>query len=184
MEPLLISVDVETAGPAPGRYALLEIGACVVDRPDETFSVRLVPDREAAVPEALAVSGLSLEALRVDGDDPASAMASFARWVDRVSGDRRPLMVGLNVPFDWMFVAEYFDRYLGRNPFGHSALDIKALSMGVDGVPWGETSWHHLSVRHGSGAGLAHSAVQDAVDQAVVVRRLLLRQQARLEGEQ
>lgn len=175
IEPYLISVDVETAGPAPGRYAMLEIGACVVDQPELAFTVRLRPDREAFVPEALAVSSLDLEELGRTGVEPGDAMAAFARWVEGVTPDgMRPLMVGLNVPFDWMFVADYFDRYLGRNPFGHAALDIKALSMGVDGVFWDETSWADLSRRHSAPAALTHSAVQDATDQAAIVRALLV----------
>lgn len=154
---------------------MLEIGACVVEQPELAFSVRLVPDRDEVLPEALEVSGLDLDELRATGVDPMVAIEAFARWVEGVTPDgMRPLMVGLNVPFDWMFIAEYFDRYLGRNPFGHSALDLKALSMGVDGVGWSETSWAHLSARHGLGAPLAHSAVQDATDQAAIVRALLV----------
>ena len=57
---VFVSVDVETAGPHPGGHALLSIGACLVYDPGQTFYVELQPDRQAAVPEALAVSKLSL----------------------------------------------------------------------------------------------------------------------------
>jgi hypothetical protein len=40
---VFISVDVETAGPIPGDYSLLSIGACVVDEPSQTFSCELQP---------------------------------------------------------------------------------------------------------------------------------------------
>ena len=36
-----ISVDVETAGPNPGQYSLLSIGACLVFVPAKTFYVEL-----------------------------------------------------------------------------------------------------------------------------------------------
>ena len=171
----LISVDVETAGPAPGRYALLSIGACAVDDPASAYSADLRPDRDGALPEALAVSGLSIDELRDEGLDPAVAMADFAAWVEVVTPEGLdPLFVGFNAPFDWMFVAEYFDRYLGRNPFGHAALDIKALAMGVHGISWAETSWRHLAPRHGVGTTLTHAALQDARDQAALVRTLLV----------
>ncbi len=52
------------------------------------------------------------------------------------------MFVALNAPFDWMFVADAFWRYLGRNPFGPSALDIKALYLGrnlPDISRWGDT---------------------------------------------
>jgi hypothetical protein len=38
---VLVSVDVETSGPAPGRYSLLAIGACLVDNPGHSFYVEL-----------------------------------------------------------------------------------------------------------------------------------------------
>ena len=53
-----ISVDIETAGPNPGQYAMLSIGACTVTEPVETFYVEIQPDQEAFSPEALQVSGL------------------------------------------------------------------------------------------------------------------------------
>jgi hypothetical protein len=39
-----------------------------------------------------------------------------------------------------MFVNSYFHRFLGRNPFGHAALDMKAFFMGLTGVKWSETA--------------------------------------------
>ena len=61
-------------------------------------------------------------------------MADFAAWVERVTPEGSlPVFVGFNAPFDWMFVNEYFHRHLGRNPFGHVAVDIKAYAMGRDG---------------------------------------------------
>ena len=34
---IFVSVDVETAGPIPGEYSLLSIGACDVDNEGRTF---------------------------------------------------------------------------------------------------------------------------------------------------
>ena len=53
-----ISVDIETAGPVPARYAILSIGACLVEDPEQTFYVELIPEHTAATSEALAVTGL------------------------------------------------------------------------------------------------------------------------------
>ena len=58
-----ISVDVETAGPIPGEYSLLSLGACVVGHPDDTFYVEFKPLNDNAIPEALRVSGFRLEDL-------------------------------------------------------------------------------------------------------------------------
>ena len=49
------------------------------------------------------------------------------------------VFVGLNAPFDWTFVNYYFLKYHDQNPFGFTALDIKALFMGATGCTWYET---------------------------------------------
>ena len=95
-----ISVDVETAGPIPGQYAMLSIGACLVEDPETHFYLELQPDRSASLPEAMAISGLSLEALKETGSPPRAAMQAFAAWVQRVvPAGNRAVFVALNAPF-------------------------------------------------------------------------------------
>ena len=45
------SVDIETAGPIPGKYSMLSIGACVVDDPSQSFYAELQPINMEFVPE-------------------------------------------------------------------------------------------------------------------------------------
>lgn len=169
----LISIDVETAGPAPSAYALLAIGACLVDDPDHHFYVELRPTALAETAEAAAIHGLSLERLQVEGVPPQLAMERFDTWIqDAVGPGRQPVFVGFNAAFDWMFVADYFDRFLGRNPFGHAPLDIKAYYMGAADVPFGATSRRELAQRYPDLPSLAHHARQDAIDQAYLFRRI------------
>jgi DNA polymerase III epsilon subunit-like protein len=169
-----ISVDVETAGPVPRTYALLSVGACLVDDPRLTFYAELQPTTREADPAALGVSGLSLEHLAVHGLPPAEAMASFAAWVGEVTPPSRcPVFVAFNAPFDWMFVADYFGRFGVPNPFGHVALDIKALYMGATGEPWERTTFAAVAARYGLGPRLPHHALEDALMQAEIFRRLL-----------
>ena len=170
-----VCVDVETAGPTPGQYALLSIGACLTDDPAISFYVELKPDRAAALPEALAISGLVPEKLARTGREPREALLVFETWLAAVvPAGSRPVFVALNAPFDWMFMADYFQRYLGRNPFGHSALDIKALYMGAAAVAWGETSMKAISTRLlGAEKRLVHNALQDARDQAEIFNEVL-----------
>ena len=166
-----ISVDVETGGATPADYALLSIGACLVDDPEATFYVELKPEDKRSTQEALEVSKLSLDILATMGEPPAEAMQRFADWVgDAVPEGSRAIFVGFNAPFDWMFVADYFERYVGRNPFGHTALDIKALAMGRLGCTWAETSMRVLAPKYLSGRPLAHHALSDAQDQAALFR--------------
>ena len=55
-----ISVDIEAAGPIPGEYSMLSLGACSVFPPDVHFSCEFKPVSVKADPEALNVTGGSL----------------------------------------------------------------------------------------------------------------------------
>jgi len=168
-----ISVDVETAGPSPSEYSLLTIGACVVDKPQSTFYVELKPVNNNAVPEALAISRLSLSRLAERGLEPGEAMARFESWLKaEVPPGNLPLMVAFNAPFDWMFVSDYFHRYLGRNPFGHTALDIKSFYMGFAHVEWQETTMKHVKPRYLGDRQFTHHALRDALDQAEIFQKM------------
>lgn len=168
---VFLSVDVETSGPIPGEFSLLTIGACSVDEPERVFSCELKPITENADPKAMEVTGLSLEQLSVEGMAPDAAMKRFRDWVAEVSGENgTPVFVGLNAPFDWSFVNYYFHRYLGENPFGFAALDIKALYMGVTGSSWAETRSSQMSVRLNPQSKGDHQALHDALYQAELFR--------------
>jgi DNA polymerase III epsilon subunit-like protein len=170
---VFVSVDVEASGPAPGRYSLLSLGACLVDDPTLTFYAELKPVGEAVTAEAMAVHNLDLATLKRDGLPPAEAMKRFEAWLKTVvPAGALPVFVGFNAAFDWMFVADYFDRFLGRNPFGHTALDLKAYYMGLTGGGWSDTTKRGLAKRYPDHPQLTHNALQDAIDQAALFRRM------------
>lgn len=160
--PWMVSVDVETAGPNPSEYALLSIGACTLMRPRQEFFVELIPDKSGTERQTTEMHGLDMEKLQLEGTPPADAMEAFADWLAQaVPQGRPPLFLGFNAPFDWMFVCDYFHHYLGRNPFGRSALDIKSFLMGFRRVPWAGTHIAKLSDR-----SLGRNALADAQVQA------------------
>ncbi|MGZ4854007.1 MAG: 3'-5' exonuclease [Candidatus Angelobacter sp.] len=168
---VFISVDVEAAGPIPGEYSLLTIGACVVFDDTQTFTCELKPTTRNAVPEALAVTGLSLDILEQEGLPPAEAMQNFHDWIQRVAGiDGTPVFVGFNAAFDWSFINYYFHRYIGVNPFGFSALDIKSLYMGVTDCTWRETKSSQIATKLHPKLTGNHNALQDAQYQAELFR--------------
>lgn len=169
-----ICADVETAGPIPGQYALLSIGACTLEHPRRTFYIELQPDKDLTDPQAMAVHHLDMHVLARDGLNPRAALLSFAAWVSSVvPAGQSPVFVAFNAPFDWMFIHDYFMRYLGENPFGHSALDIKAFYMGASRKPWSKTSGKYLHKLYNHNKALTHNALQDAIDQAVIFENLL-----------
>jgi DNA polymerase III epsilon subunit-like protein len=169
-----ISVDIETAGPNPYDYSILSIGACTIFEPQQSFYVELKPITHNSIPEALAISSLSLEKLAEGGEEPAKALVRFETWVKEVTPDgHRPIFVAFNAPFDWMFVNDYFHRYLGRNPFGHTALDMKAYYMGLSSCSWYDTSMRNVGRRYLGDRQLTHHALSDALDQAEIFKLML-----------
>jgi ribonuclease T len=168
-----ISVDVETAGPSPAEYSMLSIGACLVSDPETGFYAELKPLTDAVLESSLAVSGLSMEKLAEDGLTPQDAMRQFEDWIELVTPPGNvPVFVAFNAVFDWMFVDAYFQRFLKRNPFGHSALDMKAFYMGMAGGTWAGTSMRVLSPLYLAGRHLSHNALGDARDQADLFRQV------------
>lgn len=169
-----IVVDVEAAGPNPGDYALLSIGACTLTKAQEVFYIELVPDRQTYKDESMAVNQLSLDVLSQRGTPPMEAMRRFASWVGDVTPEgSSAVFAAFNAPFDWMFVCDYFHRYLGHNPFGHKALDIKALFMGLKGVPWAKTSHRHVKQHYLEARDLPHHALEDAIIEAELLKAIL-----------
>ncbi len=171
---VFLSIDVETAGPIPGEYSLLTIGACDVSDQAQTFACELKPTTRNADLKALEVTGLSLDRLERDGLEPAVAMQMFRDWVVRITGDATPVFVGFNAPFDWSFVNYYFHRYLGENPFGFTALDIKSMYMGATGSSWTQTRSSQIAATLRPTLKGDHDALHDAQYQAELFR--LIRQ--------
>ena len=100
-------------------------------------------------------------------------MTRFEKWLHEIlPAGKQPLFVAFNAPFDWMFVNDYFHRYLGHNPFSHTALDIKSFYMGHTGSSWKETSMKNVAVDHLDGRAISHNALEDAIDQAKIFARL------------
>jgi ribonuclease T len=180
-----ISVDVETSGPAPSVASLVSIGACLVDAPGQGIEILVRP-----IPglgwsdEAEAVHGLSRERLAEEGVEPGDAMERLAAWVaDMVPAGSVPVLVSFNAPFDWLFIADYFWRFLGRNPFGISAVDLKALFLGrhLDTVgSWSETRSSDVRRRYPVDLPHTHGALDDAREQAAICRLIL--EEARIRG--
>ncbi len=170
---VFVSVDVETSGPIPGEFSLLSIGACSIFNPEKTFTCKLKPITDAFDPKALEVTGRSMEELMTCGQEPHLAMSSFSLWLSSLidSGDSI-VFVGFNAPFDWSFVNYYFHRFLGKNPFGFTALDIKALYMGATGCSWHNTRSSKIAEHLNPKLSGTHNALQDAQFQAEIFRSI------------
>ena len=154
---------------------MIAIGACLVADPEVGFyrEIRPLPGMpwDSATERAHRLTPAHLEEL---GLEPPQAMRDLAGWLAEVAPGRQPVFVGFNAAFDWMFVADYFHRFLGRNPFGISALDLKALYMGRHGVErWDATRYSEIVRTYPTRRQMTHQALDDAQAQAELAAVLL-----------
>jgi ribonuclease T len=159
---------------------MLSLGACVVGTLDRRFYVELAPINGNADPAAIAITGFSLEDLAARGTAPEAAMAAFDRWITEVAPPgSQPIMVAYPVAFDWMFVAYYFHRFLGRNPFGIAGLDLASFHAGMTVHTAGMTDLlGGIDALVATRAPLTHNALDDALAQARLFEQLLARRQS------
>lgn len=168
-----ISVDIEASGPIQGEFSMLSLGACVVGDENKTFYLEIKPLNNNFVEKALKIARLSMEELKIKGLEPAQAMANFEKWILEVSKDHRPVFVGFNATFDWMFTHWYFMKFLGRDPFGISGLDIKAYYMGLKNCSWNETIKKKVRLDFPSKTKHTHNALDDAIEQAEIFGKMM-----------
>ncbi len=171
---LYVSVDVETSGPVPGIYSLLSIGACLVSSPAQSIYLELQPDGLKHDPEAVAVTGLHLSNLENEGLPPQVAMLKLEQWLTQMCpAGKKVIFVGLNAPFDWSFINYYFHKYSKANPFGFTAIDMKAYYMGATGCSWKETKSSQMTARLNPHSSPSHNALDDARFQAELFALML-----------
>lgn len=173
-----ISVDVEASGGSPSIGSLISIGACAVEDPARTFYIEIQPEPDKPwSDEAEKIHGISYNQA-MEGESPSGAMSTFANWLDafRKENGRRVTFVGWSATFDWMFVNDYFLKYLGRNPFGVSGMDLKAFYIGKhwpETMKWSDSAKRPVYDRYPVKAPHTHNALDDAVEQAELARRLM-----------
>lgn len=166
-----ISVDVETSGPIPGEFSLLSIGACEVYLEGREFECELRPLNQNFDPEAMQATGLDFSHFERFGIEAEIALRRFSDWLDGLrSPEDKIVFVGFNAAFDWSFINYYFHRFLGSNPFGFTALDVKSYYMGVAGCKWSETRSSVMDQHLKPSLRGSHDALRDAKYQAELFR--------------
>src|SRR4030095_12985717 len=105
------------------------------------------------------------------------AMLAFESWIHHATPHGyRPIFVAYPATFDWMLVAYYFHRFLARNPFGVTGLDLTSMYAGEVSAattpPW---TVGELEQRLSADLPLTHNALEDAIAQSRLFERQLLR---------
>ena len=171
----LISIDIEASGPSPSTGSMIAIGACLVMDPQVGLYREIQPIAGAPWdPDTELIHRLTASHLAEHGVAPLQAMADLDEWLLEVAPGRQPVFVGFNAAFDWMFVADYFHRFLGRNPFGISALDLKGVYMGRQRLArWDDSRYREVMRTHPTRQQVTHHALDDARAQAELAQLLL-----------
>ena len=147
-----VAFDVEADGPCPGLYSMVSLGLVDILDPARHFYAEIRPVADLWVPDALKVCGFSREQT-LAFEEAGSAMKRLEKW----NGTGRTVLVSDNPAFDWQWISYYTHRYLGANPFGHSARRIGDLYAGFAGDMRDTNGWKKWrQTRH------THNALDDA----------------------
>lgn len=155
----LFFVDVEAAGMSPATGQMTEFGAVNYDTLDTFHGVMCEfeshPDN-SAIP---VVTGKIF--------DPVLIMQEFADWIaDQTKG--RPVFVSDNPAYDFMWITCWFDKTIGKNPFGFSARRIGDFYAGTKRNFYHKQDWKSLrKTKHD------HNPVNDAMGNVEAFRQIM-----------
>lgn len=182
----IVSIDIETDGPAPGLNSMLALGAVAYDEEDNeldtwyfTFDPLPGASQDPDIMKWWATQPEAWAEVTSSRWMPRDAIPLFAVWCEQLPG--KPIAVAWPDAFDFGFVNYYCHRFAGRNPLGFAACDIRSYANGLAGYP----SYYGLAeakIRAMAGpidtAGLRpHVALDDAIEQGRLF--LALRRYAR-----
>ena len=91
----------------------------------------------------------------------------FNEWLNKL-GKSRKIFVSDNPAYDWQFINYYFHKFLGDNPFGHSARRISDFYAGLKGDFSDSQHWKNLRITEHD-----HNPVHDALGNVEAFERLL-----------
>jgi hypothetical protein len=170
MSEIYVSTDIEADGPIPGPHSMLSLGSAAFDTDGQmldTFSANLeLLEGASGHPETMAWWATQPEAWAAARESPrpiGEAMTAYCEWLEALPGD--PVFVAYPAAYDFMFVAWYLVRFAGRNPFSHSALDVKTFAMALLGTEYRRTGKREMPERWFDERALSHVAVDDAIGQ-------------------
>ena len=179
-------IDCEASGPVPGLFNLISLGVVEVRRNPATgkhargasryWEIKTsYPGWEA---EAEGIHKLSRAHLDQNGVEAKAMLEDLRKFTLGICKENeKPLFVGHNAPFDWMFVNYYFHAFGVKNPYGYNALDTKAMATGKHRLSWPDSNKEKLLELYprlkAPEAGMVHNALADAEFQADILIALL-----------
>ena len=174
MNEIYVSVDIEADGPIPGDNSMLSIGSAAYDESESllsTFSANILPLQAGQQnPITMAVWSKQPKAwaeLQKDREAPGRVMHRYSEWLASLCSDPDTTLVFVAYPavFDFAYVHWYFIHFVGVDPFGFSALDLKTYSMATLNLKFSETYKSNMPKEWLNRNHPPHVALADAIEQ-------------------
>jgi len=175
---IYVSTDIEADGFNVGKNSMLSFGSVAL------FEDKFIIDKFSANLETLpdCVSDETTmqwwknypeawHACRKDCQPPAVAMKNYHDWLTTLPG--RIIFIAKPLVFDFGFIDYYLKRFVGTNPFGFSAIDIRSVALGFLGSSFQEAGSHHFPKDWFENLPHPHIAIEDALEQGIVFCNLL-----------
>lgn len=156
----LIFVDVEAAeGISPANGKMTEFGAIEYKSRETFHGVLWESQPDPSNPAKSIITGKHFDELKV--------MQDFADWLKTVSKSQ-PVFVSDNNGYDFQWINFYFDKHLGKNPFGHSSRRISDFWAGINRDFYNTQKWKSYRVTTHD-----HNPVNDAMGNVEAFERII-----------
>lgn len=163
-----VVVDVESDGPIPGDYSMLEFGAVIVTPElNKTFYGQCAPlpnanYNEDTVKWLREKAGINREETH-NYPNPKETFIRFNDWLEENKDKKeRLIFISDNLAFDWMFICWYFHHFLSFNPFSYSGRRIGDLYCGLAKDTRARWKQHRKTIH-------SHNPVDDAKGNAEAI---------------
>jgi len=174
MDEIYVSVDIESDGPIPGDNSMLSIGSAAYAESGlliSTFSANIMP-LQAAVQNPVTMDFWSKqpkawEELQKERLAPGIVMHQYLAWLQKLSTDPDTTLVFVAYPavFDFAYVHWYLIHFVGIDPFGFSALDLKTYAMATLNLKFSQTYKSNMPKEWLNRNHPPHVALADAIEQ-------------------
>jgi hypothetical protein len=178
---IYVSVDVESDGPIPGLYSMLNFGAVALDKDKNifgTYTVNLKPLKGAKQhPDTMKFWSNHPEvwnSINQDQKDPSETMFGFLAWLKEMSKHGDLVFVAYPAGYDFTFIRWYLEYFTGECPFGYQALDVKSYVMAILKTEFKQTTkskfnknWFEKGLPH------THLGLDDAMEQGMLFINIL-----------
>lgn len=164
-------LDVESDGPCPGLYNMINFGLVNVFDPSLSHGGFILPPdvmNEGGIPAARNVSGVKWEDQLVVDYTLPDVMKYAQEFLTSVSDSDRVTIWSDNPAFDWQFWNYYTHKYNGENCAGFSARRIGDMDAGRRKDPFNTNAWKKRRVTDHS-----HNPVDDARGNVEALRWIL-----------